>query len=472
MVRKYGFRFGDPSMWPILAGIAVLVLTLAGCGGGSSGMNNSQVPGGTVTPAGNSAMTVLMGDSPADSVAGFEITINNITLTDASNNSVTVLSTPTRIELTHNSANMEALASVKIPQGTYTKATITVSKPEVEIVTGSGQVVELSTTLSSTTATVPFNPPLNVGAMATALNFDFNLAASIVISGNTATITPLFDANPVTVAAQAEQDDESGEIEDMTGSVSNVAAPNFSITVDQSSQPMTFATNANTQFEGVAGLSSLQQGMIVQVDGSTQSDGTFLAKKVEVEEADADGLEAEGLVTSVANMPSSFNLVLQDESSPGPLAPSLGNLLTVNVSPSTQYKIQESNNIDLGGLMITPKFDATTLGPAQSVEGDSAASSITSINADTVKLKLQGISGSVSNFVTIDSSHASFTFTTASDSVFDSLSTQTTITVLTTGKTEMKGVSSISNGANLRVRGLLFFNGGAYTMVAGKVTTP
>jgi len=143
MVRKYGFRFGDPSMWPILAGIAVLVLTLAGCGGGSSGMNNSQVPGGTVTPAGNSAMTVLMGDSPADSVAGFEITINNITLTDASNNSVTVLSTPTRIELTHNSANMEALASVKIPQGTYTKATITVSKPEVEIVTGSGQVVEL-----------------------------------------------------------------------------------------------------------------------------------------------------------------------------------------------------------------------------------------------------------------------------------------------------------------------------------------
>jgi len=142
------------------------------------------------------------------------------------------------------------------------------------------------------------------------------------------------------------------------------------------------------------------------------------------------------------------------------------------VSPSTQYKIQESNNIDLGGLMITPKFDATTLGPAQSVEGDSAASSITSINADTVKLKLQGISGSVSNFVPIDSSHASFTFTPASDSVFDSLSTQTTITVLTTGKTEMKGVSSISNGANLRVRGLLFFNGGAYTMVAGKVTTP
>lgn len=472
MFEKCSFRFGDASMWTILVGIAVLLLTLAGCGGGTTSANTPQAPGTTVTPAGNSAMTVLMGDSPADSVAGFEITINTITLTDANNNTVTVLSTPTRIELTHNSANVEALASVKVPQGTYTKATITVANPEVETVTGSGQVIELSATLSNAMATVPFTPPLNVGSMSTSLNFDFNLAASVVISGNSATITPLFNANPVTVAAQAEQDDESGEIEDMTGSVSNVAAPNFSITLDQSSQAMTFVTNANTQFEGVAGVSSLQQGMIVQVDGSTQSDGTFLATKVEVEEADADGLEAEGLVTSTANMPSSFNLIVQDESSPGALAPSLGNVLTVNVSPSTHYRTQESNNIDLSGLMTTPQFDATTLGPAQSVEGDSASSSMTSISADTVKLRLQAISGLVSNFVQIDSSHASFTFTPASDSVFDSLSTQTSLTVLTTGKTQMKAVSSISNGATLRVRGLLFFNGGVYTMVAGKVTTP
>jgi hypothetical protein len=456
---------------PAAAVILIAALSMTACGGGSTGSFSSPPPGSNPPPAGMAAMTVLMGDSPADSVVGFEITVNSIVLTDTSNNTVTVLSTPRRIELSHNSATVEPLSALNVPQGTYTKATITVSNPEVEVVNGSGQVVELSTTLANNSGTVGFSPAVTVGAMATSLSFDFNLAASLTINGNSASVTPVFGASAAAVVAEAEQDDESGQIEDLTGTVSSVSAPTFTIMAGQNSLPITFSTDSNTEFEGVAGIAALQQNMIVQVDAFTQADGTMVAKKVEVEESEASGLEAEGLVTSIAGMPNSFLLVVQDETSASVSMPNVGSVITVNVDGSTHYRIQ-SDNIDLNGLNFTPTFDASTLAPAQSLEADTGTSGTTSISADTVKLQSQAITGVVSGFVQIDASHASFTLTPAADSVFDSLSTKTSLSVLTTGSTELKDIAAISNGATLRVRGLLFFSGGNYTMVAARVTNP
>lgn len=454
------------------AAMAAAVLATTACGGGSAGLMGGLPPGTNPPPAGMSAMTVLMGDSPADSVVGFEITVNSIVLTDNNGNNVTVLSTPRRIELSHNSATVEPLSALQIPQGTYAKATIAVTNPEVEIVNGSGQVIELSTTLASSSVTVGFSPAVTVGAVPTSLSFDFNLAASLTITGNSASVTPVFAASSATVVAAAQQGDESGEIEDLAGMVSSVAAPNFTITAGMNLQPMSFVTDSSTEFEGVAGVGALQQNMIVKVDAITQSDGTFLAKKVEVEEADAAGLESEGIVTSIAGMPNSFTLVVQDESSSSSSAPAVGGTITVDVGGSTHYSIHTSNNIDLNGLSITPTFSAGTLAPGQNVEADTNTSSPSSITADTVRLQAQALSGMVSNFTQIDGSHASFTLTPASDSVFDNLSTKTSLTVLTTGSTELRNISAISDGETLRVRGLLFFNGGNYTMVAARVTNP
>ncbi len=456
----------------MLAVIAGLALTLTACGGGGGGGVSNPPPGSNPLPAGMAAVKVQMGDAPVDSVVAFEITVNSIVLTDMNNNNVEVLSAPRRIELSHNSATLEPLAALQVPQGTYTKATITVSNPEVAVVNGSGQVVELAVSLASPTATVPFNPQITVGTTASSINFDFNLAASLAINGNTATVTPAFTAGAAQVVAEAEQEEENGEIEDLTGQVTAVNAPNFTIAVGQSAVPMIFATDANTQFEGVAGVGGLQQGMVIQVEGFTLADGTAMAKKVEVEEAEAEGLEAEGIVTSIAGMPNSFQMVVQDESSPSNAVPNVGTTINVNVDASTHYRIQSSNNIDLNGLPFTPAFDATTLAPAQNVEADTSTSNPTSITADSVKLQNQAITGVVSNATPIDGSHTSFTLTPAADSVFHNLSGKTSLSVITTGATNFNGVNAVNNGATLRIRGLLFFQGGSYRMVASRVTTP
>ena len=449
-----------------------VALALVVFGLGCSSSNQSMPPIGTV-PTTSTTMAVNVGDSPADGIVEFEITINQITLTDTSNNMVTVLSHPAEVELSHVNGTVEPIAVMNVPAGTYTKATITISNPEVEIINSSGQVQKLTSNLASTTATVNFSPNLMVtSGMPMTLNLDFNLAASVSISGTTATITPTFTATVQQAAAnEDDQNDDNGETEDVQGSVTGVAPPMFTISVEQSSQSLTFTTNSNTQFEGVSGVSALMNGMIVEVDSVTQPDGTRLATKVDVEENDAEALEAEGLVTSTTGTPvTQFQIVVQDEDAPGSTMPGLGTTLTVNLTNSTLFRIGGGHHILLAGLSITPMFDASHLADAQRVEVDSTTASTTMITADKVRLQPQGISGMVSNVVQVDSSHISFTLTPAADSAFDRLSGQTTLTVLTQPHTEMK--TTITNNATVRVRGLLFVNGTAYTMVAAKVMNP
>lgn len=451
-----------------MAVVVALVLFALGC----SSSNQSMPPVGTM-PTTSAAMAVNVGDSPVDGIVEFEITINQITLTDASNNTVTVLSHPAEVELSHVNGTVEPIAVMNVPAGTYTKATITVSNPEVEIINSSGQVQKLTANLASTTATVNFSPNLVVTAgMPVTLNFDFNLASSVSISGTTATITPTFTATVQQAAAnENEQEDDNGGMEDVHGSITGVAAPNFTISVEQSSQSLTFTTNSSTQFEGVSGVSGLMNGMVVEVDSVTQPDGSHLATKVEVEENDAEGLEADGLVTSTTGTPvTQFQIVVQDDAAPGSTLPPLGTTLTVNLTGNTLFRIGGGHHILLAGLSITPMFDASHLADAQRVEVDSTTASTTVITADKVRLQPQGISGMVSNVVQIDSSHLSFTLTPAADSFFERLSGQTSLTVLTQPNTQMK--TTITNNATVRVRGLLFVNGTAYTMVAAKVMTP
>lgn len=448
----------------IAALFGTLILLFSGCGGGTSSTT-------TTAQAGSAKLSVNMGDAPVDRVVDFEITVTSIVLTNTSGGTVSVLSSPTEIELSHLAGTVEPLSLTSVPPGTYTKATIMVSNPEVEFVNDAGQVVEAAVTLTSNTAMVNFSPSLTIGSTPMALNFDFDLAASLTLNtaNNTATLTPTFTATTAAVAAENEQGDENGELEDITGSVTNVSPPNFTISVQQTAQSLTFTTNSNTEFEGVANVSALTIGMIVEVDGVTQPDGSLLAKKVEVEEN--QGMELEGLVTSVTGMPvTQFQIVLRDEESSSNNMPTLGSMVTVNVTNSTNFRF-ESDDVDLSNLSFTPTFDANTLGKAQEVEVDTTTSGTSPATADKVKLKIQALSGTVSASSS-SGGQTTFTLTVASDSAFALLTGQTTLTVVKQPGTELQGISSIFDGEAVRARGLLFFNGTTYTLVAKKVSAP
>jgi hypothetical protein len=235
-------------------------------------------------------------------------------------------------------------------------------------------------------------------------------------------------------------------------------------------QIFTIATDANTKFEGITGLSQLSPGMIVEVDAQAQSDGTLLAKRVEVDEDSDDGVQAEGFITAVTGTPAT-QFMLNNEFDEGPIAALLnllgvGTAVTVNVSSNTNFSVADTDEMNVSGF----SFDANDIGKAQRV--DASAMHQTSfqqtgmaLTADRVRLLQQSLNGTVSNL-----NGSTFTLTMASDSAFALLSGQTTVTVQVQNGTPED--VTVANGAAVRIRGLLFFNGTSktYTLVASHVS--
>src|SRR5690242_10259268 len=115
------------------AALIVLLIVAVGCGGGSTTPTNATA---------NSAVQVKIGDDPDDSVIAFEITVQSVVLTDQSGATVSALSSPTTLELTHLADTNEPLSFLNIKQDTYTQAAITVSNPKIVYLNSLGQVVE------------------------------------------------------------------------------------------------------------------------------------------------------------------------------------------------------------------------------------------------------------------------------------------------------------------------------------------
>jgi trimeric autotransporter adhesin len=441
---------------------ALLVST--GCGGGSSN---------PITTAGANSTTISFGDAGSETVIAAEVTVTAITLNGGTNPSV--LAKPTEIELTHNLATFEPLSLVSPPSGTYTGATLSFSNPEVVVVDPTTKAItKLTATLATSTVNVPFSPSITIGPGATVLNFDMNLASSISISGTTATVTPTFTVSTSTIAAGTEgsETEDDGELEDVRGTITNVASPKFTIQPAQTAQPITITTDANTKYaDGVTSFANLTNGMIVSVDAATQTDGSILAKKVESETETATGEEVEGIITSVtctvaAGCPAAANLatsiaITTHKVSATSAASAPATATTVNVPITTSTKFMVHSNIS-GSF---PTFDASTISKAQRVEVDSeneAGNTSTSVGASKIKLQEQGISGTISAL-----SGSNFTLTLDPTSAFASLTGQNTISVLGSGARLKNGVV-LANGTVVKARGLLFFNGTSYTLIASR----
>ncbi len=333
--------------------------------------------------------------------------------------------------------------------------------------------MEKHPTLTATTATVTFpSGGLTVGSSTTSLNFDFNLANSLAFdASNNVTVTPVFTGSGVTVASnQQGQDTDDGEVEDVEGAVVSVNGSTIVIATEESGIQLSFSTNASTTYEGVSGLSGIQAGETVQIDAGTQSDGSLMATKIEIEDAQNNSLEAEGIVTAVTGRPAvSLKLLVQDEVSAAPSGskPVLGSEILVTILGSTTYKI-DADHVNLSNLPFTPAFNGSSIASAQRVETDVDSPNATAVVPIKVKLQQQSLSGVVSGY-TATNGHGSFTLTLSSDSMFAKLTGLTTVTVYQQPTTILKSVSSINNGDTLRIRGLLFRDGTQYRMVASHI---
>jgi Domain of unknown function (DUF5666)/Domain of unknown function (DUF4382) len=455
-------------------GLAFAACLATGCGGGtgSSAVMRTSV----------ARTQIKIGDAPADSVLAFALTVTRVDLMQQGGTSVNVLNTSKEVELTHLSGTVESLAVANVGAATYTGAAITVSNVEVSYLpSGSTSPVEKKFALN-TTINVAFNPAITISNQATVLNFDLNVAQSLTFdaAGNVTAVNPVFTASTAMVAAQGEQEEETGKVEDMVGVVSMVTPASgntpasFALTPDSGGVDQTFTVDANTKFEdGLTQFSDLKTGMLVKVDATTQTDGSLLATDVEMKEA-TNGLEADGVITATTGNPvTSLTLLVQDEA--GNMATNMvGTPLTVDVS-NAAFK-SPLNDADLSsllqGLPFTPKFDNTTVATGQRVEVNGAAAGQTtaSFSANKVTLRQQALTGTVGAPGT--GSNASFSLLLDADSAFANLTKVSSLNVYEVSKTQLKGISSVTQGTKVRVRGLLLFDGTTYQFVAARITQP
>ncbi len=438
-----------------------MALTLAGCSSGTSAMNS----GGTALTAAATKTQTLITDSPKDEVIALGLTINSIRLFNAAGNYADVLTTPMTVEASHLDAVQEPLnANLSIPQGTYTSASITVANPTVTYVDPSTHaVVQATTTLASSTDTVTFTTPITVSSTSSPIVFDLLVGQSVALSGTAATITPTFDVRQTTLSASP-SNWENGHQRGLYGAVVSVSGTTLTISTSTGTQ-VVFTTDTSTLLQGFTALAQLTSGQVVEVEYAQQTNGSLLAKRIELQSGMALN-EIMGLVTATTGSPvTSFTQTARQWLGSSTASTTAGASYTVSVPASATFAISSQFGT-LPPLPFTPTFSAGTLFAGQNVAVQASTLSGTAATAQTVTLLPQTIGGTVTAIGT-SGSLTVYTITLTSGSAVAALTGATSMQVYTASTIQLMNSTTIAVGSTVRLNGLLFKNAGGLMMIAG-----
>ncbi|HEY7406028.1 MAG TPA: DUF4382 domain-containing protein [Candidatus Angelobacter sp.] len=288
--------------------LLAMAIVLSGCG--TTGSNTTTPP--PPPPPGSSNLTVFATDAAADNVLAFKVDVTSISVTDSSGKSTTLTTTPQTLELRHlQLAPTVALQAANLPSGQYNSISVTLANPELAVFSA-GTVSQKVPTLSSSTVSIPltnFSLPSG-GTQGLALDFDLNSSISTNASGG-------FVVSPVIHPVAVSSSSAGMELVDSVGQISAMPsnpAKSFDYQLMSGAATARVVTDANTVFDGgITSFANLQVGQYVEVDGQFQSDGTFLAKYVELS-ASNPGLRVQGVVAAVSTTTTgtSLSLVVQD----------------------------------------------------------------------------------------------------------------------------------------------------------------
>jgi hypothetical protein len=447
--------------------LAMLIALASGCGGGGSGLTGA---GPTPTPgAGANSAQVRFGDAPADSVIAFEVSVSALSLTPVGGGAPISVAVPAgnRIELTHASGKFEPFMTGNLPQGTFSAANLSLANSELTFLTNTGTAVHINGPASAS-ITVPLSPNLTIGSSPLVLNIDVNVAASITTSAgvvNGISFGPTsFNITAKAPGVAGNQQDDDGEIEDVQGTVTAVNGSSFTFKVGQTGSSMTFNTDASTQFkDGVTSVASLLN-QVVTVEGFTRADGSLFAKEIEGLESNT-GAEVEGLITAISGTTLTVNA--HDGIGNGFDDTKIGASFSVNIAGlnASKFRVKAGNGFGGGLPSAAFPFDATTIHQGQRIEVDTNAAvppASGAITPDKINLQQQGVSGVVAN-----AAANTFDINLATDSALRTISGQTVVHVTKTASTDSR--VAVANGGTVQVRGLLFWNGTSWQMIARRI---
>jgi hypothetical protein len=447
--------------------VAGLVFAV-GCGGGGSASTNPG-PSPTPTPANSASTQVRFGDAPADSVISFEFTVSALSLTPSAGGAAVTVPVPAnnRLELSHSAGKFEPFLTGSLPQGSFSSASLTLANSELTFMGSTGLPVHINGPASASVS-IALSPALTVGTSPLVLNIDANIANSVTTSASGVITGISFGSNSFSITAkapgaQANQQDDDGEIEDVRGTITSATSNSFVLSVGQTKSSMTFSFDATTQFsDGVTAATLANQ--IVKVEGFTKSDGSLFAKEVEGLES-SSGAEMESLITAISG--TTLTISADDGIGGGMDDTKIGASFTVNIAGlnASKFKVDGGNGFG-GNVPAGLTFDATTIHQGQRVEVETnnpipAANG--SITPDKIKLQQQGVAGTVANLA----ASGNFDLNLAADSHLAIISGQTVVHVIKASSTDVR--KAPANAAAAQVRGLLFWNGTSWQMVARRV---
>ncbi|MFZ0818723.1 MAG: hypothetical protein WAM91_01545 [Candidatus Acidiferrales bacterium] len=480
--------------------VALAAAFTAGCGSSVSGPPRSGL-------SGNTSVTVLASSAANDQLSQFDMVFNSLTLTSQSGKTVSLFAAPLHVEFIHVNGTTEPLETVTVPQDVYTSATASIGVSRFACVnlnpSGALEVSDFANqTTAPTSVTVSLPAPITITGANMGLSLDLlvSKSASFVTCDPNGiepfSITPTFNLVPLAISSQP-TNDENGKETGLEGSIVSVDAAGNSFNVTAADGPSCVpagnvicvpaaaegpswqvASNADTVFQGTAGVSDLAAGMPVDLDVTIQSDGSLVATRVAVQD------------TNAANLTVSIGpLMFVDEFLQGGEQDIVadaygregsGSLLAANggtysfVNAVFQVSGQFTN---LQHLPFAANFTVTTMVAGQNVlittHALNSSPTPTDIPAATITLMPQTINGAVTA-VSSDGGFTTYTVALASYDLFPDLAVQPgqptlltnpgSVVIYIDGNTQLLNTSPIAPGSVLRFNGLIFNDGGTLRM--------
>jgi hypothetical protein len=443
------------------------LIALAGLTG-CAGLNAS--PGGN-QPAGVRTQIRAGNNAPAGYVINFQLPLSSVTLTSDKGQKVSILPGTLTVEQAHLVGVEDILTDLTIPQGTYTDADIVMEDAKLSYADLSAQVVETSLPAPASVR-VTLNPPITIGSSSTVIAISLDLAQTLNIdpTQDTASLNPpVFALTQEAIAAEGaaqakatgvlprEKSGQAGALGNVFGTVKSVNGSSFNLLNAATGASLTMYVDQGTVFQGVT-LGTMN-GLAVETEVVTQTDGTLLAEEVEVL-GSGSGLAVLGVATSVASM--SVGTSAQAGLGAGVTSDVFGKTIMADVTNAV-YTI-DTSGVDMTGLPFT--FGRATFVPGQSVDLVSSYAlqpdpngSAGLLQVDTVELEQQTISGTIANLGTDTSGRTTFNLVLASDG-------SSPLTLLGYAANQVDVVVQVStavsgqlaNGRQVNVHGLLFHN--------------
>jgi hypothetical protein len=438
------------------------LLLLSGGALAATGCTNGLVSSGTTSGAETGPAFVIGTDAPVASVTSFSVQVMSIDAINSSGTSVPLMSGQPTVDFARYNGLQTLLDMNDVPAGTYNSVVVSLGTGTIGYLNTSGSgaptISTEAATFTNPSVTVPLDKPLVVvqGGSPAGLRVDFDLRKSIEVDSNgniTGTVDPTFNINAVT------NTDANGHIDTLIAGVLSVSSENQNFVVTgPHGENFTVDVSGQTEWDGDASLSTLNQNCIVEVSGTLDhADQTLDADEVAI--LSNTNFYAAGQVTYVtetAGQPaSSFDLYVRGLL-PTNTGLTLGQIAQVNLTGNEKFYIYWMHNPFTEFLFNS---SAMVAGQAVAVGGPaSGASNPDAVTVDRIHLRNWGFNGTI---VPGSQNAGQATFQMQVNGFAGVLIPETVTVYLGTATDFRYGLGAwgdLTDGTNIRVVGLLLKN--------------